>query len=57
MFKDLMLNINNIETAINNYFKERYLNYTVTINEKKLRKTILFMMLTLMEDIYFYLYS
>ena len=38
MFKDLMLNINNIETVINNYFKERYSNYTVTINEKKTKK-------------------
>lgn len=35
MFKELLLNIDNIEIVINDYFREKYSNYEVTLNEKK----------------------
>ncbi|WP_017825438.1 type II toxin-antitoxin system RnlA family toxin [Clostridium botulinum] len=35
MFKELLLNVDNIESAINDYFDEKYSDYKVTLNEKK----------------------
>lgn len=35
MFKELLLNVDNIESAINDYFKEKYSNHKVTLNENK----------------------
>lgn len=35
MFKELLLNVDNIESAINDYFKENYSTHKVTLNEKK----------------------
>lgn len=38
MFKELLLNVNNIEIVINDYFREKYSNYEVTLNEKKTKQ-------------------
>lgn len=35
MFKDLNINIDNLETAINEYFKQKYSNVNVALNPKK----------------------
>lgn len=35
MFRELLLNVDNIESTINDYFGERYFNHKVTVNEKK----------------------
>ena len=35
MFKDLNINIDNLETVINEYFKQKYSNVNVALNPKK----------------------
>ena len=35
MFKELLLNVDNIESVINDYFRENYCNYEVVLNEAK----------------------
>lgn len=38
MFKDILLNIDNIESVINDYFAEKYSDFKVTLNEKKTKE-------------------
>ncbi|MDK0789892.1 type II toxin-antitoxin system RnlA family toxin [Clostridium perfringens] len=38
MFKELLLNVDNIECVINDYFKEKYSNYKVSLNYKKTKE-------------------
>ena len=35
MFKELLLNVDNIESVINDYFEEKYSTHKVTLNDKK----------------------
>lgn len=37
MFKELLLNVENIETVINDYFREKYSSYKVSLDEKKIK--------------------
>lgn|GEM_PF-2500148 len=38
MFKEILLNVDNIETVINDYFREKYSDFKVTLNEKKTKE-------------------
>ncbi|WP_160680890.1 type II toxin-antitoxin system RnlA family toxin [Clostridium sp. C8-1-8] len=38
MFKEVLLNVDNIEIVIDDYFREKYSNYEVSLNQKKTKE-------------------